>query len=170
MASKQKIVLKKPIRDLIAYLGGIDKLTIDYLMTMEDPEGIDAIMVSENLDSDQNLPEHEVALLKHVRFTIVAVSPTRLMCAPAEERRVELWNEVRKKVAETLGGRWQTDDIAAAYNLAMVWDDKTISELVYTHQSSINPSIAIVRLTFINPSMESWASGWMDGWVWLSMG
>ena len=27
-------------------------------------------------------------------------------------------------------GRWNTDDIAAAYNLAMVWDDNTISELV----------------------------------------
>ena len=40
----------------------------------EDPEGIDAIMTSENLDNDQNLPEHEVALLKHVRSTIVELT------------------------------------------------------------------------------------------------
>ena len=45
-------------------------------------------------------------------------------------------------------GKWTTDDIAAVYNMAMVMDDKSISEFVETHQLLTNPIILNVRVIF----------------------
>ena len=138
---------KEAIQDHIE--NGIFAIILDGRVLDENPEGVDAIMVSENLDNDQSLPEHEMALLKHVRCTIIEI------CASSGKRMhaknsAELWPQVKKKVAETLGGRWAVDDIAAAYNLAMVLDDKTLSVLVDTHQLYINPTMVIIRLSFVN--------------------
>ena len=144
-----------PSKDAIAehIENGMLAIVLDGNVLIEDPEGVEAIMVSENLDNDQNLPEHEVALLKHVRATINTLSSS--MTEPGAAAGVTtavaaLWPQVKMKVTETLGGRWKDDDIAAAYNLAMVLDDKTISELVDAHQLYINPTLVIIRMSFLN--------------------
>ena len=59
-------------------------------------------MVSENLDNDQNLPEHEVALMKHVRSTISGLAGVTTAGPRSDEG---LWVRVKKRVSETLGGR-----------------------------------------------------------------
>ena len=70
-----------------------------------DPEGLEAIMVAENLDNDLNLPEHEMALLKHVRHAIMDASGVKN--SDAGTKQATLWPTVRKKVNETLGGKFQ---------------------------------------------------------------
>ena len=70
-----------------------------------DPDGLEAIMVAENLDNDLNLPEHEMALLKHVRNAIMAASGVKN--SDAGIKKATLWPTVKKKVNETLGGQFQ---------------------------------------------------------------
>ena len=70
-----------------------------------DPDGLEAIMVAENLDNDLNLPEHEMALLKHVRTAIKEASVLKEIDAGIKKE--SLWPAVKKKVSETLGGKFQ---------------------------------------------------------------
>ena len=89
---------------------GMMAVILDGRVLLEDPDGVEAIMVRKNLDNDLNLPDHEMALLKHVRTAIngsYSELPPVLVDEEYKGKKQLLWKLVRKKVGETLAGKWQ---------------------------------------------------------------
>ena len=84
---------------------GMLAVILDEKVLDHDPDGLEAIMVAENLDNDLNLPEHEMALLKHVRTAVKEASVLKEIDAGIKKE--SLWPAVKKKVNETLGGKFQ---------------------------------------------------------------
>ena len=82
-----------------------------------DEAGVSDLMLSENLDNDQTMPEHEIGLLKHVSGAID--SKVNASSYSREALRngglgSKLFDEVLATVKSSLGGRWTEEDITAS--------------------------------------------------------
>ena len=63
-------------------------IILDGRVLTDDPKGVYAIIVSDNLDNEQNLPEHEMALLMHARSTAVGIFSSSADAVQARMRGV----------------------------------------------------------------------------------
>ena len=110
-----------------------------------DEDGLKDLMLSENLDNDHNMPEHEVGLLKHVKSEI-----DRAVKAKSVDPKVKIFEEVLRSVKQSLGGRWSDEDITACYNLAMTTEPRSLQTIIDCHQLFVNPALKMVRPDFFD--------------------
>ena len=119
-----------------------------------DEEGVHDLMLSENLDNDHTMPEHEIGLLKHVCGAIESamkdLNLTRDTCWAVGGQGSKLYRQVVTKVKASLGGRWSDEDIIACYNLGMTTEPKVLQTVIDCHQLSVNPAMKMVRPDFFD--------------------
>ena len=101
-------------------------------------QGVKDVMLSENLDNDHNMPEHEIGLLKHVSNEIdIVVKANRLdrdSVSTSASCKSKIHAEVMASVKKALGGRWSDDDITSCFNLVMTSHKRFLQDVVDCHQ------------------------------------